>query len=67
MATQAKGAWQIIDNTTGRAVLDADGVWPLEYYDEAAAQVEANKRTTSTRRQHTVVKVLNHPGKGRRK
>lgn len=67
MSINASGVWQIIDSGTGKPALDADGVWPLEYYDVIAAQVEANRLTTSTGRRHTVVKVADAPKPGRNK
>lgn len=67
MSIKAKGVWQIIDSGTGKPALDADGVWPLEYYSEQTAQVEANRLTTSTGRRHTVVQAAGDPGRGRTK
>jgi hypothetical protein len=49
--------FQIRDTSAGAIVLDAGGKFPLEYYDQAAAQIEANRLTATTKRQHVVVRA----------
>lgn len=67
MSIKAKGVWQIIDSGTGKPALDADGVWPLEYYDEGEASTNADRLARSTGRRHSVVKVADAPKPGRNK
>lgn len=59
---KATGIFHIQDANRNQLAKDP-GNYPLEYYDQAAAQIEANRKTTYTGRHHVVVRSEKGPKK----